>query len=161
MERRWLEQWFLKLTSYAQRLLDDLERLDWSERVKMLQRNWIGRSEGLEFEIAIDGHAEQSVQVYTTRPDTIFGMTFVALAPSNPLIPLITDATYQEAVTTYQASTNSRSIGESHVMTGVFTGAYAIHPLTSERIPIWIADFVFENMALVQSWACQHTTRPI
>ena len=95
--------------------------------------------------MAIDGQPEQSVQVYTTRPDTIFGMTFVALAPQNPLVSLITDARYQEAVTNYQASTSSRSIGESHVMTGVFTGAYAIHPLTNERIPIWIADFVLDE----------------
>ena len=145
VQRRWLEQWFLKITSYAQRLLDDMDQLDWSERVKTIQRNWIGRSQGLEFKMTIDRQPEQSVQVYTTRPDTIFGMTFVALAPQNPLVPLITDARYQEAVTTYQASTSSRSIGESHVMTGVFTGAYAIHPLTSERIPIWIADFVLDE----------------
>ena len=145
VERRLLEQWFLKITSYAQRLLDDLDQLDWSERVKTTQRNWIGRSEGLEFKMAIDGQPEQSVQVYTTRPDTIFGMTFVALAPQHPLVSLITDTRYQEAVTTYQASTSSRYISESHAMTGVFTGAYAIHPLTNERIPIWIADFVLDE----------------
>ncbi|MGZ3623303.1 MAG: leucine--tRNA ligase, partial [Ktedonobacteraceae bacterium] len=145
VQRRLLEQWFLKITNYAQRLLDDMDQLDWSERVKTIQRNWIGRSQGLEFRMAIDGRPEQSVQVYTTRPDTIFGMTFVALAPQNPLVPLITNARYQEAVTAYQASTSSRSIGESHVMTGVFTGANAIHPLTNERIPIWIADFVLDE----------------
>ena len=145
VQRRWLEQWFLKITSYSQRLLDDMDQLDWSERVKTIQRNWIGRSQGLEFKMTIDGQLDKNVQVYTTRPDTIFGMTFVALAPQNPLVPLITDAGYQEAVTTYQASTSSRSIGESHIMTGVFTGAYAIHPLTSERIPIWIADFVLDE----------------
>ena len=145
VERRWLEQWFLKITSYAQRLLDDLDQLDWSERVKTNQRNWIGRSEGLEFKMTIDGMPEQSVQVYTTRPDTIFGMTFVALAPQHPLVDSITDATYREAVTAYQESASSRYIGEDHVVTGVFTGAYAIHPLTGERIPIWIADFVLEE----------------
>jgi leucyl-tRNA synthetase len=145
VQRRWLEQWFLKITSYTQRLLDNMDQLDWSERVKTIQRNWIGRSEGLEFKMEIDGQLQHSVQVYTTRPDTIFGMTFVALAPQHPLVPLIIDATYQEAVTAYQASTSSRSISESHAMTGVFTGAYAIHPLTGERIPIWIADFVLDE----------------
>src|SRR6266566_5577724 len=145
VQRRWLEQWFLKINSYAQRLLDDMHQLDWSERVKTIQRNWIGRSEGLEFKMAIDGHPEQSVQVYTTRPDTIFGMTFVALAPQHPLVNHITDATYQEAVTKYQESASSRYIGEEHVVTGVFTGTYAVHPLTGERIPIWIADFVLDE----------------
>src|SRR5213080_3800514 len=145
VQRRLLEQWFLKITSYAQRLLDNMHQLDWSERVKTIQRNWIGRSEGLEFKMAIDEQPEQSVQVYTTRPDTIFGMTFVALAPQHPLAALITNPAYQKAVSTYQASTSSRSIGESHAMTGVFTGAYAIHPLTGDRIPIWIADYVLEE----------------
>ncbi|HXX77737.1 MAG TPA: leucine--tRNA ligase, partial [Ktedonobacteraceae bacterium] len=145
VQRRLLEQWFLKITSYAQQLLDDMDKLDWSERVKTIQRNWIGRSQGLEFKMAIDGHTELSVQVYTTRPDTIYGMTFVALAPQHPLIPLITGEPYQEVVTAYQASTSSRSISESRAMTGVFTGAYALHPLTGERIPIWIADFVLDE----------------
>src|SRR5260370_29781576 len=95
--------------------------------------------------MAIDGLPEQSVQVYTTRPDTIYGMTFVALAPQHPLVALITDAPNREAVATYQESASSRYIGEEHVVTGVFTGAYAVHPLTGERIPIWIADFVLEE----------------
>ncbi len=145
VERRWLEQWFLKITSYAQQLLDDMDHLDWSERVKTIQRNWIGRSEGLEFKMAIDGLPEHSVQVYTTRPDTIYGMTFVALAPQHPLVNQITDSTYREAVTKYQESASSRYIGEEHVVTGVFTGTYAVHPLTGERIPIWIADFVLDE----------------
>lgn len=113
--------------------------------MKTIQRNWIGRSEGLEFKMSIDGQPEHSVQVYTTRPDTIFGITFVALAPQHPLVSLITDTTYQEAVTSYQASISSRSISESHAMTGVFTGSYAKHPLSGERIPIWIADFVLDE----------------
>jgi len=145
VQRRLLEQWFLKITNYAQQLLDNMDQLDWSERVKTIQRNWIGRSQGLEFKMAIDKYPELSVQVYTTRPDTIFGMTFVALAPQHPLISSITDKIYQEAVTTYQASTSSRSLSESHIMTGVFTGAYSLHPLTGERIPIWIADFVLDE----------------
>ncbi|TMF47448.1 MAG: leucine--tRNA ligase [Chloroflexi bacterium] len=145
VERRWLEQWFLKLTRYAQKLLDNLEWLDWSERVKMLQRNWIGRSEGLEFAIEIDGMPDVRVQVYTTRPDTIFGMTFVALAPLHPLIPQITTKTQLADVAAYQQTANRLHTGTEHTMTGVFTGAYALHPLTGERIPIWIADFVLES----------------
>ena len=145
VERRWLEQWFLKMTSYAQQLLDDLEWLDWSERVKTAQRNWIGRSEGLEFSMAIDGMPGQQVQVYTTRPDTIFGMTFVALAPHHPLLAIITDAAHQEAVFTYQETAEHLHTDENRAVTGVFTGAYALHPLTGERIPIWVADFVLEG----------------
>ncbi len=134
VERRWLEQWFLKMTSYAQQLLDDLEWLDWSERVKTAQRNWIGRSEGLEFSMAIDGMPGQQVQVYTTRPDTIFGMTFVALAPHHPLLAIITDAAHQEAVFTYQETAEHLHTDENRAVTGVFTGAYALRPLTGERI---------------------------
>ena len=145
VERRWLEQWFLKITSYAQRLLDDLDQIDWSERVKTTQRNWIGRSEGLEFTMAIDGMAEQRVQVYTTRPDTIFGMTFVALAPQHPLVAIITDPTHREAVTRYQQTAERVRMGEDRAVTGVFTGAYTRHPLSGERIPIWVADFVLDE----------------
>ncbi len=145
VERRWLEQWFLKLTAYAQRLLDNLEWLDWSERVKTIQRNWIGRSEGLEFTMAIDGMPGASVQVFTTRPDTIFGVTFVALAPLHPLIAQITDNERLAAVTAYQQTANRLRADTEQAMTGVFTGAYALHPLTGERIPIWVADFVLEG----------------
>ncbi len=145
VERRWLEQWFLKLTKYAQRLLDDLDQLDWSERVKTIQRNWIGRSEGLEFSMEIDGMPGVSIPVYTTRPDTIFGMTFVALAPHHPLIERITSSAQFDAVTTYQQAANRLRTDTEHTMTGVFTGAYALHPLTDESIPIWIADFVLEG----------------
>jgi leucyl-tRNA synthetase len=145
VERRWLEQWFLKSTRYAQRLLDNLEWLDWSERVKTLQRNWIGRSEGLEFAMEIDGMPDARVQVYTTRPDTIFGMTFVALAPHHPLIAQITAKTQLADVAAYQQAANRLHTGTEHTMTGVFTGAYALHPLTGERMPIWIADFVLES----------------
>ena len=142
VERRWLEQWFLKITNYAQRLLDDLDQLDWSERIKVAQRNWIGRSEGLEFSMTIAGMPEERVQVYTTRPDTIFGMTFVALAPHHPLIARITSPAYREAVAHYQETVSNAQVGEGRTMTGVFTGTYALHPFTGERIPIWVADFV-------------------
>jgi len=145
VERRWLEQWFLKTTSYAQRLLDNLDHMDWSERVKMTQRNWIGRSEGLEFSMSIEAMPQHSVRVYTTRPDTIFGMIFVALAPQHPLIASITAPAHREAVAAYKETINRSSTDEEHVMTGVFTGAYALHPLTGERMPIWVADFVLEG----------------
>ncbi len=145
VERRWLAQWFLKSTRYAQKLLDNLEWLDWSERVKTLQRNWIGRSEGLEFTMEIDGMPDVHVQVYTTRPDTIFGMTFVALAPHHPLIPQITAKTQIADVAAYQQAANRLHTGTEHTMTGAFTGAYALHPLTGERMPIWVADFVLES----------------
>jgi leucyl-tRNA synthetase len=145
VERRWLEQWFLKLTAYAQRLLDNLEWLDWSERVKTAQRNWIGRSEGLEFAMPIDGLPGESVQVYTTRPDTIFGMTFVALAPHHPLLMRITTGECVAAVTAYQQTAKRRHDDEQRIMSGVFTGAFALHPLTGERIPIWVADFVLDG----------------
>nr|MDQ2715194.1 leucine--tRNA ligase [Chloroflexota bacterium] len=145
VERRWLKQWFLKLTMYAQRLLDGLDQIDWSERVKTTQRNWIGRSEGLEFKMAIAGIPQYSVQVYTTRPDTIFGMTFVALAPQHPLVASITGAAYREAVASYQETANRLRTGAEYTMTGVFTGADALHPLTGERVPIWVADFVLEG----------------
>ena len=145
VERRWLEQWFLKITNYAQRLLDDLEWLDWSERTKTLQRNWIGRSEGLEFGMEIADVPGESVQVYTTRPDTIFGMTFVALAPLHPLIAHITPGERLAAVTVYQQTASSTRDDAERAMTGVFTGAYALHPMTGERIPIWVADFVLEG----------------
>src|SRR5258708_724028 len=145
VERRWLEQWFLKLTTYAQLLLDDLDQLDWTERVKTAQRNWIGRSEGLEFALAIDGMQGQQVQVYTTRPETIFGMIFVALVPQHPLVASITTPAHREAVATYQESASRLQVGEVQAMTGVFTGAYALHPLTGERRLLWIADFVLEE----------------
>lgn len=145
VERRWLEQWFFKLTNYAGRLLDNLDNLDWSERVKSIQRNWIGRSEGLEFQMEIAGKAGVAVEVYTTRPDTIFGMTFVALAPHHALVPEITAPAYQDKVRAYQETVNSLRTRQEQTMTGAFTGAYAIHPISGERIPIWIADFVLEG----------------
>jgi leucyl-tRNA synthetase len=142
VEKRWLEQWFLKITNYAQKLLDDLEHIDWSERVKVTQRNWIGRSEGLEFSMAVADVPEAHIQVYTTRSDTIFGVTFVALAPRHPLIEQITQPTYREAIDEYQQQAERLTEEDERAMTGVFTGAYALHPFTGERIPIYVADFV-------------------
>ncbi|GHO94328.1 leucine--tRNA ligase [Reticulibacter mediterranei] len=145
VEKRWLEQWFLKITRYAQKLLDDLDHMDWSERVKALQRNWIGRSEGLEFAMAVVDRPDQQIQVYTTRPDTIFGVTFVALAPHHPLIDSITQPAYRDAVEAYQQQAERLTEADERAMTGVFTGAYAQHPFTGERIPIYVADFVLSG----------------
>ncbi|MGH2484869.1 MAG: leucine--tRNA ligase [Ktedonobacterales bacterium] len=145
VERRKLEQWFFKITRYADRLLDNLDRLDWSERVKTAQRHWIGRSAGTEFEMAVEAHPEQRIRVFTTRVDTIFGMTYVALAPEHPLIAAITSDARRRAIAAFLAERQTRSEheqpdgGES---AGIFTGAYAIHPITNERVPIWIADYV-------------------
>ncbi|GHO59073.1 leucine--tRNA ligase [Ktedonobacter robiniae] len=155
VERRWLEQWFLKTTKYAQRLLDDLEGLDWSERVKNLQRNWIGRSEGLNFALQVVSEPEISgetqpgqdvaIQAYTTRPDTIFGVTFVALSARHPAIEAITAQERRAEVQTFQERMSKLAVDAERGTSGVFTGAYARHPLTGERLPIWIADYVLEG----------------
>ncbi|WIG61672.1 MAG: Leucyl-tRNA synthetase [Ktedonobacterales bacterium] len=146
VERRELEQWYFKITKYADQLLDNLDWLDWSERVKAAQRHWIGRSTGVEFAMRIAGHPETRVRVYTTRPDTIFGVTFVALAPEHPAVAQIADAAHREAVAAYVAAARrapaSTQEGVERPVTGVFTGAYAIHPLTGEQVPVWVSDYV-------------------
>jgi leucyl-tRNA synthetase len=153
VERRSLPHWALRITKYAGRLLDNLDTLDWSERVKAAQRNWIGRSTGVEFSMQVAGRAETSVAVYTTRPDTIFGVTVVVLAPEHSLVDEITAPERREAVAAYRAEATvrrsarqqARDRGEDEASappSGVFTGAYAIHPLTGEQVPIWVADYV-------------------
>ncbi len=145
VERRELEQWFLKITKYADRLLENLKTLDWSERVKTAQRNWIGRSEGLQFAMAVAGDTAQTIEAFTTRPDTIYGVTFVALSPQHPLVAAITDEAHAATVTAYVAANQQRPADhsdEARPDTGVFTGRYAIHPLTGEQIPIWVASYV-------------------
>ncbi|HLY31651.1 MAG TPA: leucine--tRNA ligase [Ktedonobacterales bacterium] len=151
VERRAMPHWSLLITRYADRLLNNLDALDWSYRVIAAQRNWIGRSQGLEFDLPIAGKPDASVRVFTTRPDTIFGMTFVVLAPEHPLVEHLTAPARRKAVAAYRAeavarASAARSAGNAaeapQPTTGVFTGAYAIHPLTGERIPIWVADYV-------------------
>ncbi len=146
VERRNMKQWMLKITAYAQRLLDDLDDLDWPEHVKEMQRQWIGRSEGAEVHFAIDGH-EASFTVFTTRPDTLFGATYCVLAPEHDLVDGITSPEQAEAVQAYVATARNRSDRERMAAgekdkTGVFTGAYAINPVNGEKIPIWVADYV-------------------
>lgn len=144
VERRPLRQWMLRITKYSQRLIDDLDTLDWPDSIKALQRNWIGRSEGATVKFEIEGHGE--VEVFTTRPDTLFGATYMVLAPEHPLVNEITTADYKANVATYQEACVNKSDLERGEMnkdkTGEPTGAYAINPANGERIPIWISDYV-------------------
>ena len=142
--RKPMRQWLLKITEYADRLLEDLEDLDWAEHIKQMQREWIGRSEGAEVVFPID--ESHSFTVFTTRPDTLFGATFCVLAPEHPLVAKVTSAEQKAAVDAYVEAASRRSERERMVdvksKTGVFTGAYAINPVNDEPIPIWTADYV-------------------
>ncbi len=143
--RKNLTQWFFKITEYAQELLDCLPGLDWPEKTKKIQTNWIGRSEGAEIEFKVDGK-DISFRVFTTRADTLYGVTYVVLAPENELVDKITTAEYRDGVEEYRNQVNKVSeidrLSTTREKTGVFTGAYAVHPLTGEKVQIWIADYV-------------------
>ncbi|MDB4295972.1 leucine--tRNA ligase [bacterium] len=142
VERRPLRQWMLRITKYSQRLIDELEPLDWPESIKALQRNWIGRSEGAEVTFDIEGN---DITVFTTRPDTLFGATYMVLAPEHPLVSEITTAEQKDDVEKYIAACASKSDMERGLdkeKTGVATGAFATNPVNGEKIPVWIADYV-------------------
>jgi leucyl-tRNA synthetase len=143
--RKPMRQWMLKITAYAERLLDDLNDLDWSESIKEMQRNWIGKSEGAEVRFDLPDQAT-SVTVFTTRPDTLFGATYMVLAPEHPLVDQITTSTQRASVTAYIKAASGKSDLERTELqkekTGVFTGAYAINPVNNQPIPVWIADYV-------------------
>jgi leucyl-tRNA synthetase len=143
--RRPMRQWMLKITEYAERLLEDLEELDWSESIKDMQRNWIGKSTGAEVVFAIDGH-EAALTVFTTRPDTLFGATYCVLAPEHELVGAIASAEQKAAVEAYVDQAARKSDLERTDLakdkSGVFTGAYAINPVNGSKVPIWIADYV-------------------
>jgi leucyl-tRNA synthetase len=145
VERRPLRQWMLRITKYAQRLIDELDTLDWPDGIKLLQKNWIGRSEGatVQFEIS---NFNSHIEVFTTRPDTLFGATYMVLAPEHPLVSEITTPEQKEAVETYQKSIASKSDMDRGDLnkdkSGVFTGAFAVNPVNDIQIPIWIADYV-------------------
>lgn len=145
VERRPLRQWVLKITEYAERLLTDLDSLDWPEYLKTLQRNWIGKSEGASVTFQLDGYDEE-ITVFTTRPDTIFGVTYMVLAPEHPLLENIIPKEHAHTVDAYKAEVASKSDLERTELakekTGVFSGVYALHPITGKKIPIWIADYV-------------------
>ncbi|KGR87764.1 leucine--tRNA ligase [Lysinibacillus odysseyi] len=145
VERRPMKQWMLKITAYADRLLDDLEELDWPESLKDMQRNWIGRSEGAQVKFTVDG-TDASFEVFTTRPDTLFGATYCVLAPEHKLVADITTPEQNAAVEAYLEKVKLKSDLErtdlAKEKTGVFTGAYAVNPINGEKMPIWIADYV-------------------
>ncbi len=144
VEKKKMRQWFLRITEYADRLISSLDNLEWSEAMKEMQRNWIGRSEGASIHFAIADSGEQ-VEVFTTRPDTIFGVDFMVLAPEHELVGKISSDAQQAEVEQYVAYVKSRSERERMAekkISGCFTGAYAIHPFTGKQIPIWISEYV-------------------
>jgi leucyl-tRNA synthetase len=145
VERRPMRQWMLRITAYADRLISELDGLDWPESIKLLQRNWIGRSEGAEVTFRIEGGG-QEVRVFTTRPDTLFGATYLVLAPEHPLVGAITGEAHRAAVEAYCEACRSKSDLERTELakekTGVPTGAFALNPVNGERVPVWIADYV-------------------
>ena len=145
VEKRPLRQWMLRITAYADRLLYDLDKLDWPEGIKAMQRDWIGRSEGADVDFALPDHGE-TIRVFTTRPDTLFGSTYMVLSPEHPLVDKVCSADQIDAVRAYCEKARAKSDLErtdlAKEKTGVFTGAYALNPVNDERIPIWVADYV-------------------
>ena len=145
VERRPLRQWMLRITAFADRLIEGLDGLDWPEGIKLLQKNWIGRSEGAEVGFPIEGR-EETITVFTTRPDTLFGATYMILAPEHPLVSSITKPDCKEAVEKYRTAVACKSDLDRTDLakdkSGVFTGALAINPVNGEKIPVWIADYV-------------------
>ena len=144
VEKKPMRQWMFKITEYAEQLLEGLDDLDWPEGIKEMQRNWIGKSTGAEVDFVVDGHDEK-VRVYTTRPDTLFGATYMVLAPEHQLVSTITTAEKQAEVDAYIQQTKFKSDldrAEAKEKTGVHTGSYAINPVNGEKIPVWISDYV-------------------
>jgi len=143
-----MKQWSLRTTAYAERLLNDLDQVDWSDSLKIMQRNWIGRSEGAKIQFKLDG-SEHILEVFTTRPDTIYGVSFMVLAPEHDLVDQITTEEYKQQITEYQEFTDSRTererLTEVKKVSGAFTGSFAIHPLTGAKIPIWISEYVLKD----------------
>lgn len=145
VEKKSMTQWFFKITDYADALLDEIPALDWPEKIKTAQTNWIGKSQGAEIEFTIDGR-DDILRVFTTRPDTIFGATFMVIAPEHPLVDSLTTTETAESVQEYVKNALKRSevdrMSEGKEKTGVFSGSYAVNPASGEKIPIWIADYV-------------------
>jgi leucyl-tRNA synthetase len=146
VERRPLRQWLMRITAYAERLLTDLDPLDWSEAIKQMQRNWIGKSEGAEVDFPLAA-GKETIRVFTTRPDTLFGATYMVLSPEHALVKSITTDAQRAAVAAYQEAASRKSDLErtdlaARTKTGVFTGAYAVNPVNGKEIPVWIADYV-------------------
>ena len=146
--RKKMTQWSMRITAYAERLLQGLETIDWSESIKESQKNWIGKSVGASINFAL-AESEHKIEVFTTRPDTLFGVTYLTLAPEHPLVPLITTEGQRAEVEAYIAATAKRSerdrMADTKTVSGAFTGAYAVHPLTGKELPIWIGDYVLAS----------------
>jgi leucyl-tRNA synthetase len=149
VEQKMMRQWCLRVSAYAQRLLDGLETIDWTESLKETQRNWIGRSEGAEMTFDIVGAKNfsplQQIEIFTTRPDTIFGVTFMVLAPESEYVCRLTTAEQAEEVRNYLDATKKRTERERQIdkkVTGVFSGSYAVNPMNGKEIPVWISDYV-------------------
>ena len=146
--RKKMTQWSMRITAYAERLLQGLDTIDWSESIKESQRNWIGKSVGASINFAL-AQGDHTIEVFTTRPDTLFGVTYLTLAPEHALVPLITTEEQRAEVEAYIAATAKRSerdrMADTKTVSGAFTGAYAVHPLTGKQIPIWIGDYVLAS----------------
>lgn len=145
VEQKKMWQWCLRVSAYAGRLLDGLDNLQWSDSLKETQRNWIGRSQGAEMRFAVDGRSDLSLEIFTTRPDTIFGVTFMVLAPESKYVQQITTTDRRTAVDEYLDSIRNRTERERMIdrrVTGVFTGAYAVNPVSGAKIPVWVSDYV-------------------
>ena len=146
--RKKMTQWSMRITAYAERLLQGLDTIDWSESIKESQRNWIGKSVGASIDFAL-AEGNHKVEVFTTRPDTLFGVTYLTLAPEHALVPLITTEEQRAEVEAYIAATAKRSerdrMADTKTVSGAFTGAYAVHPLTGKQLPIWIGDYVLAS----------------
>ena len=145
VEQKKMWQWFLRVSAYSQRLLDGLDKIDWSDSIKETQRNWIGRSEGAEMHFKVDGRPDIDLEIFTTRPDTVFGVTFMVLAPESKLVDVLTTPGQRAAVDEYLASIRHRTERERMIdrrVTGVFSGSYAINPLSGKKVPVWISDYV-------------------
>jgi leucyl-tRNA synthetase len=149
VEQKLMRQWSMRITAYAERLLQGLDELDWSDAIKDIQRNWIGKSVGASVRFGVENHEKEQIEVFTTRPDTIFGVSFMVLAPEHELVSQITTSEYKEAVENYKKEAGLKSerdrMSDVKNVTGQFTGAYAVHPLNGEKIPIWIGDYVLAS----------------
>jgi len=146
VERKLMRQWSLRITAYAQRLLDSLEKIDWSEALKEIQRNWIGRSDGAMMDFTVENDDQDIIKIFTTRADTIFGATYIVLAPEHELVEQVTTSENKAKVDDYITIAKNRSererMAEVKTVSGVFTGSYAINPISNEKMPIWVADYV-------------------
>lgn len=148
VEKKKLSQWFFKITKYAQELLDGLDTLDWPEQTKKIQKNWIGRSEGSHIIFKTEDD-KYELKVFTTRPDTVFGVTYVVMAPESSLVDKISTEEYKQGIEEYRARTSKLTdierMSEEREKTGAFTGAYVINPVNNEKVPVWISDYVIED----------------